>query len=338
MLPAVGRCQSHPADALTPHLMHECLSWCCLCMTNIAFLKLTDLCRCFLTLDNVAFHCSMSPCHCVYTSIDVHESMNTFHDWYVHALVVSLSCWPMSLGLCAQTTSNVSWLMHSTNSWNYPVNVHTTKLMRAGLGWCWFHWSASLARCTNVMSDACKVIYFLLLDDFSCLKNTSLHCWCLLLWMSMSTRRFTHSMGYECISLDTASCRPIFLSRCAEIMSYVLRSGLMQPVIGRRHLANACRARPMSSVDMHKPRLMNICLIWYYFTLNDVAMLMHIGHDWCHRVDTHTPRLIRPGCCCISLADIAYSMLTGHNGCRLTDVLRPWLNSPDRCAQPTTDK
>lgn len=148
----------------------------------------------------------------------------------------------------------------------------------------------------------------------------------------MSPRRFTHSIGYEYISLDAAACHcPMFYFRCAETTSDELRHWLMQPVIGQRRLANACMSWAMSPSQ---------CAHTTWDSSMPYMMLLSIVR--CRQINARRSRLVsssqcthtwmmHAGCCCMSLAYIACSMCAGP------DALRRWLNSPPWCIQPTPD-
>lgn len=89
MMPTICRRWFRPTDVLTPWLMCEVLSWCCLPLAKVACSKLTVLNWCCLTLANST----------------VTQLIITRHSWCMPALVdVLLYLWT-SLARCAHATA-----------------------------------------------------------------------------------------------------------------------------------------------------------------------------------------------------------------------------------------
>lgn len=134
-------------------------------------------------------------------------------------------------------------------------------------------------------------LWCLPLADVTWPKCTSLGLWCLLLLLLMLQRRCTHSTGYACISLDDDdACRcPMFLSRCAQTMSYPWRLLLMQLVVGEHYLANTRKPQTCRGVDAHTQRLICVGLSCCNLPLVDIPWYKRWGHNWYDFIDARRP-------------------------------------------------
>lgn len=137
--------------------------------------------------------------------------------------------WPMR-----QTMTNVSWMMPLAIGWSRflkkyavfdaayswlilrcPIHVHTLRMMRVGLEWC-----------------------FLLLHNISCMIGASI-CWCCPMLDDANDDypiHTYHNRGVKAF-VDVAFHWSIILAECTYAILDALRPWVMQPIFWRHRLA-----------------------------------------------------------------------------------------------------